>query len=126
MQQQPELLAPPEYYPEGVPFDGPVPPEMLLPDAGMCPVPLHAAASDPTLPLMSYTRLFDGTDADLLAELRDYIELNGELRSGGWKAYLHRSEDFIRFTSHRMIHEMLTLHGGAGKRRIVFTRRNIE
>lgn len=82
-----------------------------------------AVVHNPLEPLMSYTRIFDGTDADLLAKLRDYVELNGDLRSGGWEAYLHRSEDFIRFASHRMIVEMLTLHGGEGKRRIVFKRR---
>lgn len=74
---------------------------------------------DPTEPLMAYSRIFDGTDADLLATLRDYVELNGDLRSGGWQAYLHRSDDFIRFAAHRMIVEMLTLHGGEGRRRIV-------
>ena len=73
---------------------------------------------------MSYTRVFDGTDANLTAQLRDYVELSGDLRSGGWRAYLHRSEDFIRFTQHRMVVEMLTLHGGEGKRRIVFKKRN--
>ena len=71
-------------------------------------------------PIMSYARIFDGSDANLVARLRDYVELNGDRRSGGWEAYLHRSEDFIRFTSHLMIFEMLTLHGGEGKRRFVF------
>ena len=69
---------------------------------------------------MAYTRLFDGADADLTALLRDYVALSGDLRSGGWEAYLHRSEDFIRFTAHRMILEMLTLHGGESKRRYVW------
>jgi hypothetical protein len=69
---------------------------------------------------MSYTRLFDGADAELTALLRDYVVLSGDLRSGGWEAYLHRTEDFIRFTSHRMIVEMLTLHGGESRRRYVW------
>ncbi len=75
---------------------------------------------DPRLPLMSYTRLFDGTDPKLTARLRDYVELTGDLRAGGWQAYLHRSEDFIRFSSHVMIVEMLQLHGGEARKRVVF------
>jgi len=71
-------------------------------------------------PIMSYTRLFDGADANLVARLRDYVELSGDRRSGDWEAYLHRSEDFIRFTSHVMIVEMLTLHGGETRHRFVF------
>jgi len=75
---------------------------------------------DPRQPFMSYTRLFDGSDAALVAHLRDYMEVSGDRRSGGWEAYLHRSEDFIRFTSHLMILEMLTLHGGQAKHQMIF------
>jgi hypothetical protein len=82
--------------------------------------PIQPWQADPRAPLMSYTRLFDGADGDLVAALRDYVELNGDLRSGGWEAYLHRSDDFIRFTSYRMILEMLSLHGGEGKHRMIF------
>ena len=74
---------------------------------------------DPRLPLMAYTRMFDGADPQLTAKLRDYVELSGDLRSGGWQGYLSRSEDFIRFTSHVMVVEMLQLHGGEAKRRMV-------
>ncbi|WP_298860281.1 hypothetical protein [uncultured Gimesia sp.] len=80
----------------------------------------NADAYDPRQPFMSYTRLFDGSDAALVAHLRDYLEVSGDRRSGGWEAYLHRSEDFIRFTSHLMILEMLTLHGGQAKHQIIF------
>jgi hypothetical protein len=89
-------------------------------------VPPAPFESDPRRPIMSYTRLFDATDADLTATLRDYVELNGDLRSGGWKAYLDRSEDFLRFAAHRMITEMLVLHGGEGKRRYVWTLRKLR
>lgn len=81
---------------------------------------LPMAVASTLEPLMSYSRIFDGVDADLTAELRDYVELSGDLRSGGWEAYLQRSDDFIRFACHQMIVEMLTLHGGEGKRRVVF------
>lgn len=82
--------------------------------------PPEEAGFDPRQPFMSYTRLFDGSDAALVAHLRDYLEVSGDRRSGGWEAYLHRSEDFIRFTSHLMILEMLTLHGGQAKHQIIF------
>jgi hypothetical protein len=84
------------------------------------PQPIQSWQLDPRLPLMSYTRVFDGADGDLVAALRDYVELNGDLRSGGWEEYLHRSEDFIRFCSYRVILEMLSLHGGEGKHRVIF------
>ncbi|QDT27208.1 hypothetical protein Enr10x_25230 [Gimesia panareensis] len=75
---------------------------------------------DPRQPFMSYTRMFDGSEAALVANLRDYLEVSGDRRSGGWEAYLHRSEDFIRFTAHLMIVEMLTLHGGQAERQMIF------
>ena len=81
---------------------------------------------DPHKPIMSYTRLFDARDADLVAALRDYLELGGDQSSGSWEAHLHRSEDFIRFTAHLMIVEMLTLHGGQGRRRLILKRRNFK
>ncbi|GIX04027.1 MAG: hypothetical protein KatS3mg113_1033 [Planctomycetaceae bacterium] len=76
-------------------------------------------AWNPEQPFMSYTRLFDGADPKIAARLRDYVELSGDLRAGGWEAYLHRSDDFIRFTAHLMIVEMLQLHGGESQRRLV-------
>ena len=74
-------------------------------------------------PLYSYTRYFDGRDAMFTARLRDYVELSGDLRSGGWESYLHRSDDFIRFCAHLMIEEMLLLHGGESGRSIIYKKR---
>jgi hypothetical protein len=93
-----------------------VPPDLgsLMPQ----PIPF-----DPCQPLMSYTRMFDGADPKLTARLRDFVELQGDLRSGGWEAYLYRSEDFIRFTAHLMVVEMIQLHGGEAKRRVVLKHR---
>src|SRR6185437_11088554 len=71
------------------------PPPLPQPNPYNTPQPIQPWQTDPHLPLMSYTRIFDGADADLVAALRDYVELNGDLRSGGWEAYLHRSDDFI-------------------------------
>ena len=75
---------------------------------------------DPTRPLMSYTRMFDGADQELVNKLKDYLDLRGDRRSGGWEGCLQRSEDYIRFTSHLMIVEMLSLHGGAVTTETVF------
>jgi hypothetical protein len=83
------------------------------------PQPIQPWQLDPRQPIMSYTRIFDGAEGELVAALRDYVELTGDLRSGGWEEYLHRSEDFIRFCSYRMIQEMLSLHGGEGKHRLI-------
>ena len=97
--------------------------------------PLQSPAAAPRMwpatvsyvePLMAYTRIFDGSDSALVAELRDYAELSAELRVGGWEGYLQRSEDFIRFACHQMIKEMLTLHGGEARRRIVLKFRKIR
>lgn len=87
---------------------------------GQLPLPRSEPQFDPRQPLMSYTRMFDGADPKLTARLRDYTELSGDLRAGGWQSYLYRSEDFIRFSSHVMIVEMLQLHGGEARKRVVF------
>jgi hypothetical protein len=101
----------------------PPPPQ---PNPFNAPQPVQPWQLDPRLPLMSYTRIFDGADGDLVAALRDYVELNGDLRSGGWEEYLHRSEDFIRFCSYRVILEMLSLHGGEGKHRLILKLRKYK
>lgn len=101
-----------------IPTPPPGPSRRAIPHRAEFPSAWTDAAA-PARPVMAYSRFFDGADADLVAELRDYVELNGDLRKGGWEAYLQRSDDFIRFVCHRMIEEMLTLHGGEGKRRIV-------
>ena len=123
-------LLPPDPSPTEKPF------LRIMPDTTTPPLPLDSSVlnsnpipltqHEPTEPLMSYTRLFDGADANLVAALRDYVELSGDRRSGGWEGYLYRSEDFIRFTAHRMIVEMLTLHGGETRRRVVFKVRKVR
>lgn len=72
-------------------------------------------------PLMTYTRLFDGADPDLVTSLKAYVAYRGDLRSGGWEAHLQRSDDFLRFAAHQMIVEMLALHGGALKTESICT-----
>jgi hypothetical protein len=110
--------------PASVEYGVPLCPPQYGPLSGIAVASVAAAGEwDPRQPIMSYTRLFDGADAELTALLRDYVVLSGDLRSGGWEAYLHRTEDFIRFASHRMIVEMLTLHGGESRRRYVWMMR---
>jgi hypothetical protein len=75
---------------------------------------------DSVEPIMSYTRFFDGADRQLIQALRGYYVLRGDMRSGGWEAYLHRSDDFLRFASHVLVVEMLTLHGGPLKTEKIF------
>lgn len=99
----------------------PLPPAVEIPTGPPPPVGPVAPTFDPRQPLMSYTRLFDGSDDKVVARLRNYVALSGDLRSGGWEGYLHRSEDFIRFTAHLMVVEMLQLHGGEAKRRFILT-----
>jgi len=78
---------------------------------------------DPRLPLMSYVRMFDATDANLVARLSDYLELSGETRTGDVSAFMRRSDFFQKFTAHVMISEMLSLHGGEARRRWVLKSR---
>lgn len=66
-------------------------------------------------PLMAYTRYFDGADPKLVRSLKNYVTYRGDLRSGGWEAYLHRTDDFVRFASYLMIVEMLSIHGGVAE-----------
>lgn len=74
---------------------------------------------DPHEPLMAYVRIFDSTDRRLVARLADYLELSGESRSGDLEAWMQRTEFFRKFTAHVMISEMLALHGGESRRRLV-------
>lgn len=78
---------------------------------------------DPRQPLMSYVRMFDGTDAALVARLTDYLELSGETRTGDVSAFMRRTDFFQKFTAHVMIAEMLSLHGGEAQHRWVLKSR---
>ncbi|MBI1311339.1 hypothetical protein GC176_08530 [bacterium] len=81
---------------------------------------------DPRDPLMAYVRMFDSTDARLVARLADYLELSGETRSGDLEAYMKRSDFFRKFTAHVMISEMLLLHGGESRRRFLLKQRRYQ
>lgn len=81
---------------------------------------------NPREPLMAYVRMFDSTDARLVARLADYLELSGETRSGDLEAYMKRSDFFRKFTAHVMISEMLMLHGGESRRRFLLKQRRYK
>ncbi len=68
---------------------------------------------DHTKPVMSYTQIFDGKDERVVQRIRDYVEIKGDKRSGGWEGYMQRTDDYIQFCCHMMIVDMLSLHGGA-------------
>jgi hypothetical protein len=113
-----------------VPIPAPVPAQV----PGSCPADCDVPQVDMHVikevvspePIMSYTRIFDGSDSALVANLRDYVELSGDQRSGGWEGYLQRSDDYIRYCMHRMIVEMIQLHGGETRRKVVFAKRKLK
>ena len=48
-------------------------------------------------PIMSHMKAYNGNDEDFTEKLSEYFYFRDDARIGGWKAYLQRSEDFIRF-----------------------------
>jgi len=73
----------------------------------------------PIKPLMTYTKIFDASDAATTAAFRDFLELRDDGRGGDWTARLQWSDEFSRFAVHMMIVEMFQLHGGEARRRVV-------
>ena len=110
---QPPPVWPPVYDPSETFSGAPTrPPPVNQPPAWPNKAFMVPAEPESIRPIMSYTRFFDGADRKLITALRGYYILRGDMRSGGWEAYLHRSDDFLRFTAHTLIVEMLSLHGG--------------
>jgi hypothetical protein len=71
-------------------------------------------------PVLSHTRIYRGNDADLTEALEGYVSFRDDHRYGGWKSYLARSEDFVRFCCHMHISEMLSARGGSRKTEVVY------
>jgi hypothetical protein len=71
-------------------------------------------------PVLSHTRIYRGNDADLTEALEGYVSFRDDHRFGGWKSYLARSEDFVRFCCHMHISEMLSARGGSRKSEVVY------
>jgi hypothetical protein len=106
---------------------GTMPPPMALPlewpDArGFIPPgpsPVRPACVPCQGPVITHTRIYQGNDTDFTTALSSYVAFRDETRFGGWKTYLERSEDFIRFCCHLHISETLVARGGGGETRVV-------
>lgn len=87
-------------------------------------VPLPPSESKPPLlpqsrPVISYTKIYDGKDSDFTAQLESYFYQQDDARFNGWKGYLQRPDDFIRFCCRLHVTETLAARGGAGKSRAI-------
>jgi len=71
-------------------------------------------------PVLAHTSIYHGNDAEFTEALANYCYHRDEGRFGDWRAYLQRSDDFIRFCCHMHIAEMLSARGGAAKSRVVW------
>jgi len=77
------------------------------------PRPQHA-------PLMTHTRIYHGQDAKFTERLATYYYLRDDARFGGWKGYLERPADFVRFCCYLHVTETLAARGGAGDARVLW------
>jgi hypothetical protein len=71
-------------------------------------------------PVLTHTKLYSGDDADFTEALEGYVFFRDDKRFGGWKTYLNRSDDFIRFACRMHISEMLSARGGSRKTQVVW------
>lgn len=89
-----------------------------------CPSGACAAGGAPCLPhngpVLSHTRIYNGNDADVADALEGYVSFRADDRFGGWKSYLDRSDDYIRFCCRMHISEMLSARGGSRKMQVVW------
>jgi hypothetical protein len=88
-------------------------------------IPRRPTAQPPEMrvqhePIISYMRTYNGSDEDFTQALEEYFYFRDDARFGGWKAYLQRSEDFIRFSCHQHIVETLASRGGQLESRMIF------
>jgi hypothetical protein len=72
------------------------------------------------VPVLTHTRIYRGTDPELTEAIKSYVYFRDDARFGGWRSYLQRSDDFIRFCCHMHISEMLSARGGSRKTRVVW------
>ncbi len=70
-------------------------------------------------PVLRHTKTYIANDGDFTTALESYYKFRDDSRMGGWQSYLQRTDDFIRFSCHMHISEMLTARGGAGESRLV-------
>jgi hypothetical protein len=72
------------------------------------------------LPVIRHTFAYNGQDQDFTRALEIYYAHRDDARFGGWKSYLERSDDFVRFCCYLHIRQMLTARGGASQSRVVW------
>lgn len=99
----------------GLPPDWPDPRGFMPPG----PSPVRPPCIENSGPVMTHTRIFLGSDPDFTSALAAYYDFRDDARFGGWRSYLERSDDFIRFCCHLHISEMLSARGGATETRVV-------
>ena len=80
--------------------------------------PLDCLPSDE--PVLLHTRTYNGHEPWFTEALATYYSFRNDARFGGWRGYLQRSEDFIRFCCRVHIDEMLSARGGAGQAEVVW------
>lgn len=70
-------------------------------------------------PVITHTKLYDGTSADVTQAAQSYYKLIDDGRLGGWQSMLHRSSDYIKFCCSLHVHETLAARGGADQSRLL-------
>lgn len=83
------------------------------------PSPQRPAMMPQVEPIMSYMKAYNGNDEDFTEKLSEYFYFRDDARIGGWKSYLQRSEDFIRFCCYLHITETLASRGGELESRLI-------
>ena len=115
---------PPSVSPQGERTTGPPQPTHAAPQNAFVAPSLQALSAPvetPTNePVLRHTRIYNGHDEWFTEALRTYHLFRDDRRDVGWRTYLQRSEDFIRFCCHLHIAEMLTARGGAASSELVF------
>ncbi|MFW6169133.1 MAG: hypothetical protein ACODAD_01500 [Planctomycetota bacterium] len=84
------------------------------------PSPVRPPYQPQPQPIITHTRIYRGDDEKLTQRLEDYCFFRDDARIGGWQSYLVRSQDFIRFSCHLHIAEVLAARGGSGETRVVW------
>ncbi len=101
---------------EGLPEDWPDP-RGFTPPAPQRDCP---ECEESALPVLQHTKIYHGNDGDFTTALESYYYFRNDQRAGDWRAYLERTDDFVRFCCHMHISEMLSARGGAGETRVVW------
>lgn len=91
-------------------------PRGFIPDPPLSAPPAMLAQHEP---IISHMRNYNGHDEDFTQRVSDYFYFRDDARFGGWKAYLQRSEDFIRVCCHFHITETLAARGGQDESRLI-------